>query len=90
MPDVSFSIRIIDEDGCAQEGVSVFVCEVGLFPYSENQYTDIDGWVYFTFDSIISDSVSVNISIGVDLLIEDYTFEDGDSASFTYSPGFFG
>lgn len=90
MAYVSFSIRIVDEDGDPLEGISVSASEKGLFGASTpTEYTNEDGWVEFSIESVVDDWFCLDVSIGIGTVIEDYTFYDGDTASFNYSRRFF-
>jgi len=81
--DVSFSIRIIDENGygVANRDVSVRQDMLGS---SDSQETDDDGWVHFTFDCGPRQRFYGWVSIaGADAEWYDLTADDGETFSFT-------
>lgn len=79
MPEINFSIRVIDDEGEGVKGVEVYV------DYSmtiDHQTTDDNGWAEFEKDqflhSVATGKVFINgVSYG------EYSFEDGDTYSFT-------
>jgi uncharacterized GH25 family protein len=79
MPEINFSIRVIDDEGEGVEGVEVYV------NYSmtiDHQYTDDDGWAEFEKDQFM-DSVATGEVIINGVNYGKYSFEDGDTRSFT-------
>ena len=79
MPEINFSIRVVDDEGEGVEGVEVYV------NYSmtiDHQYTDDDGWAEFEKDQFM-DSVATGEVIINGVNYGKYSFEDGDTHSFT-------
>lgn len=79
MPEINFSIRVVDEDGEGVEGVEVFI-NYGMTHHKDT--TDEDGWVEFEKDQLIHYSASGEVYID-GTSYGNYSFEDGDTESFT-------
>lgn len=85
MPEINFSIRVIDEDGDGIEYAEVMVFTsdaLGLPGSNYEEETDDDGWANFTHETYMRADVSVKIFIngqpyGYQL------FSDEDTTSFT-------
>jgi hypothetical protein len=78
---ISYSIRIVDEDGNGVEGANVYIEYGGLLGSWDEGYTDENGWVEFDTSQDIISKVYVNDEI----VGEDYRVEEGDTFSFTES-----
>lgn len=77
--DISFSIRVVDEDGNPVEGARVFVA----YEWTHDEdYTDDDGWVEFEKETMLSPTVSATIYVNGEE-VGQVQIEDGDTFSFT-------
>ena len=79
MSVINFSIRVVDDEGEGVEGIEVCVNYTMTIDF---ETTDDDGWAEFEKDQFM-DTVAVG-----DVIIEgtnygSYSFEDGDTESFT-------
>jgi hypothetical protein len=81
MPDISYSVRIVDEngDGIGNEKVTV------LYDWTnDSDWTDDEGWVTFEKSNLVTPGASVKVYFRGELLDEMWV-EDGDTFSFTYT-----
>lgn len=79
MPDINFSIRVVDDEGEGVEGIKVFI-NYGMTHHQDT--TDEDGWVEFDKPQILHSVATGEVYIdGVSQ--GDYSFENGDTYSFT-------
>lgn len=77
--EISFSVRVVDDDGDSVEGAKVFIA----YPWTwDEDYTDEDGWVEFEKDLMTSNGVRAKIHVNGDEVGEVF-IEDGDTFSFT-------
>jgi hypothetical protein len=79
MPDINWSVRVVDEDGEGVEGAAVFV-DYGWT--AETGYTDDDGWVEFLKPNFMDSGARVKIYVDSQLMGEPWV-EDGDTLSYT-------
>lgn len=81
---ISFSIRVIDEDGNPEEGREVHVSPDSILQGWEESFTDEDGWANFEYETNRNSiTFSVRIS-GHDH--GEITAADGDTFSVVYDP----
>jgi hypothetical protein len=79
MPDINFSIRVVDEEGEGIEGVKVCVNYSMTIDF---ETTDEDGWAEFEKDQFVNTVATGEVIINGRNYGE-YSFEDGDTESFT-------
>lgn len=87
MPVVgSFSIRIVDGDGEGVQGVDV-TCKYGIISGVQSEYTDEDGWASFPVVEETTSSWHISVTTiwvnSVDMDVESFRPDDGDTMSFT-------
>ena len=76
---ISFSIRIVDEEGDPVSGKKVYITQSGLGG-SQGQYTDEDGWAEFEFYCLRFYGIA-----RVDGDEHDIDMSDGETISITIS-----
>jgi hypothetical protein len=81
---ITFSIRIVNEDGEGISGVRVYV----LYRLTEDtEYTDDDGWAHFTkvgFDASLMQSAHLGeVKANGKTLDEDVSVDNGETLSYT-------
>ena len=81
MPDISYSIRIVNEEG---NGIASEEVSVHYEMTHDSDWTDDDGWVSFEKSNLVYDGVNVTVYFRGEEL-EKVWAEDGDTFSFTYS-----
>jgi len=82
MPEINFSIRIVDEDGDPRKYINVFV-HYSDFTHDEES-TDDDGWVSFERNTVFNHSVTIDeLIVDGDVIDKNISVEDGDTLSFT-------
>lgn len=79
MPEINYSVRIVDEDG---NGVSGKRVSVHYQMTHDSDYTDGDGWVEFTKDNLINPIESAEVYVDGDPQ-RSISIRDGDTFSFT-------
>jgi hypothetical protein len=85
MPEIRFSIRIVDEYGDPPQALfkSVWIEEQeGALKSHLQLWPDSDGWVEGTFHTLIFDYVSVVVTYD-NRELDRTTFYDGDSRSYS-------
>jgi len=82
MPDIEYSIRIVDEDG---NGISGEEVSVHYELTHDSDYTDDDGWVTFEKSNLVYDGIRTTVYFKGETLAQDIWIEDGDTFSFTYN-----
>ena len=82
MPQIEYSIRIVDEDG---NGISGEKVSVHYELTHDSDRTDGDGWVTFRKSTFIYDGVRTTVYFKGRTLAESIWVEDGDTFSFTCS-----
>jgi len=75
---MSFSVRVVDEDGNPREGVRIY-SHYGILHGGHAEYTDEEGWATFEPSG---DYTSVEIMINGDSQGE-YSISDSETFSFT-------
>lgn len=80
MGTATISIRIINYDGDACSNVKVALSGQGS--YFQQEYTDSDGWAYFTYDYVLDYNMDVSVEANGDF-VGNASFADGGSESFT-------
>jgi hypothetical protein len=82
MSDTSFSIKVINDSGRAISNTEVSVFDDSFLGTShQSEYTDSDGWAYFTF-YIVSGSLKGKVYVDGDE-VGTTNFYDGDTRSYT-------
>lgn len=81
MPEIEYSIRIVNEGG---KGISGEEVSVHYDLSHDSDWTDSDGWVTFEKSNLIHDGVRTKVYFKGELLDEVWA-EDGDTFSFTYN-----
>jgi uncharacterized GH25 family protein len=77
--DISFSIRVVDEDGNPVENARVTV----IYSFTQQEdYTDEDGWVEFQRDTMFQTAISATIYVDGEEVGQEL-IEDGDTFSYT-------
>jgi len=84
MPDISYSIRIVDENGngIPDEEVTVFY----TLSHSK-EFTDEDGWVTFEKSNMLSDYADGEVYFRGESLGKISASGDGDTFLFTCNTG---
>lgn len=75
---ISFSVRVVDEDGDPRKGISVYA-NYGLLHGGHSEYTDEDGWATFEPSG---DYTTAEIIVDGDNQGE-YPISEGETFSFT-------
>ncbi|MCF8184561.1 MAG: hypothetical protein K9J43_06255, partial [Polynucleobacter sp.] len=82
MSDISFGIRVVDEDGNGVEGAKVFVA----YPWTHDEdYTDEDGWVQFERERTMHGGVNVDIYVNGDQVAEKMWIDEGEYVTYSYT-----
>jgi len=79
MPDLSYSIRIVDDDGEGVAGVKVTVHYATTY---HTDHTDSEGWVSFEKYNIINESANGTVYVDGEQVGE-IDIRDGETFSFT-------
>ncbi|MCB0457596.1 MAG: hypothetical protein R2776_07025 [Flavobacteriaceae bacterium] len=82
MSDISFSIKIVDDDGRGMSNIEVSVFDDAFLGTSyQSEYTDSDGWAFFSFYAV-SGSFKGKVYVdGYEVGISN--FYDGDTGSYS-------
>jgi hypothetical protein len=79
MPDITYSIRVVDEDG---DGIGSEKVTVLYDWTNDSDWTDDEGWVTFEKSNLVRPGASVKVYVRGELLDEIWV-EDGDTFSLT-------
>jgi hypothetical protein len=79
MPDIEFSIRVVDDDG---EGVADVEVSIHYSLDDEQDTTDEDGWVTFDQSHEFQDVVYAKVYVD-GVFMGEIAAEDGDTFSYT-------
>jgi len=82
MPQINYSIRVVDNKG---NGISGEKVSVHYDFTHDSDYTDNNGWANFEKSNSIHDGVRTTIYFKGKTLAKDVWIENGDTLSFTYS-----
>ncbi|MGB9596299.1 MAG: hypothetical protein ACPL7B_08465 [Candidatus Poribacteria bacterium] len=82
MPDIRYSIRVVDRNG---KGISNEKVSVHYELTFDSNWTDSDGWVTFEKSNLIYNGIKVDVYFRGKLLGKISWAENGDTFSFTYN-----
>jgi hypothetical protein len=83
MPDINFSVHVVDENDNPVEGVRVEV----FYPWARNDHetTDEDGMAYFEKHNLMNPAMEIDVWVDGEKAYEQVTIEDGDSLTHMIS-----